>query len=57
MKNLTYHHTALARGYIRVGETRTESYNGRFGHGEKLFRHNPNSSRFCLVDYYIEEED
>ena len=26
MKKLTYHHTALARSYIHVGETRTEPY-------------------------------
>lgn len=56
MKKLTYHHTALSRGYIRVGETRTESYSGRFGTGQKIYKHNPSSSGYCIVEYWTEEE-
>lgn len=56
MKKLTYHHSALSRGYIRVGETRTESYSGRFGTGLKIYKHNPISSRYCVVEYWTEED-
>lgn len=56
MKELRFHHSALARGYVRVGETRKESYKGRFGTGEKVYKHNPDSSRYCIVEYWIEEE-
>ena len=56
MKKLTYHHTALSRGYIRIGETRTESYSGRFGTGLKIYKHNPSSSRYCIVEYWTKED-
>lgn len=56
-RNLTYHHTALARGYVRKkdGGYRYETYNGRFGEGIKVFRNCDYSSRFCEVDYYVKE--
>ena len=36
MKKLTFHHSALSRGYIRVGETKEETYKGRFGTGKRF---------------------
>lgn len=54
MNNLTFHHSALSRGYIRVGETKEETYNGRFGAGKKIYKHNPHSTRFCIVEYWLE---
>ena len=54
MKKLELHHEALARGYIRVGETKEEPYKGRFGVGKKVYKHNPNSSRYCIVEYWTE---
>ena len=57
MENTKYykHHTSLAVGYVRVGKTRMKKYNGRFGKGYKVFKHNDNSTRFCLVTYYVEK--
>lgn len=33
MDNVKYHHSAIARGYVRVGHQYDEEYNGRFGSG------------------------
>lgn len=55
MKKLTFHHSALSRGYIRVGETKEETYNGRFGVGKRIYKHNPLSSRYCIIEYWVEE--
>lgn len=55
-----YHHTALSRdygGYIPVGKEFKEPYSGRFGKGYVVYRHNPNSTYYCLKTYYIESED
>lgn len=49
----TLHHTALAKGYIKVGQEIREEYNGRFGTGYTVKTHNPNSTRFCFIAYYI----
>ena len=61
---LTFHHYALERGYIRKNEGRDEYYNGKFGVGIK--RHTPNwvtkknephkfhSNNYHLVEYYVE---
>lgn len=48
-----YHHTALTRGYVRVGQEIREEYNGKFGTGYTVKRHNNGSTRYCLIDYYI----
>lgn len=56
MKELRFHHSALHRGYIRVGMTIEESYKGRFGVGKKILKNNPRSSRYYIVEYWIEEE-
>ena len=56
MKELRFHHSALCKGYIRVSETIEVPYKGRFGVGKKIFKNNPLSSRFCIVEYWVEEE-
>lgn len=54
-KNYNYHHTSLTRGYVSVNETEgiKESYSGRFGTGYTIKRNNPNSTRYCYIDYYV----
>ncbi len=52
-----YHHTALSRGYQKKGTLSFEKYNGRFGKGYKVFTHNPNSTQYKIVYYYIKKED
>ena len=57
MKELRFHHSALCKGYIRVGETIEVPYKGRFGVGKKkIYKNNPLSSLYCIVEYWIEEE-
>lgn len=49
------HHTALCRGYVSVkaADGIRESYNGKFGEGYTVKTHNPNSTRYCNISYYI----
>ena len=54
MKNYKEHHTSLSRGYVRVGQKIKEEYNGRFGKGYTIKRHNPNSTQYCYITYYVE---
>ena len=54
---LVLHHIASDVGYVSnkiYGES--EVYDGRFGYGLKIRRNNPNSTRYCLVEYCILEE-
>lgn len=55
MAKYNYHHTALTRGYVSVKETEgiKERYSGRFGTGYTVKRHNPNSTFYCYIDYYV----
>lgn len=38
MDSYKFHHSALARGYVRVGHEVKEPYNGKFGRGYKLYK-------------------
>jgi hypothetical protein len=54
MKRYKYHHTALTRGYVSVkSEGVREDYTGRFGTGYTIKRNNPDSTRYCYIDYYV----
>lgn len=56
IKEVYLHHTSLSRGYVSVksiGEV--EPYKGKFGEGYKVKKHNPNSTRYCIVEYWIFE--
>ena len=55
MRNeLRLHHTALSRGYVKVAEDgMEETYNGRFGEGIKIYRHNTQSTQYCIVEYWV----
>lgn len=55
MKNCVFHHSALTRGYVSVkceGGI-VEKYEGKFGKGYTVKRHNPDSTRYCIVEYYV----
>lgn len=56
-KNYKFHHTALTRGYVSIKNTDgvKEEYNGKFGKGYTVKRHNSESTRYCFVDYYVEQ--
>jgi hypothetical protein len=54
MKNYKEHHTSLTRGYVKVNQQIKEEYNGRFGKGYTIKRHNPNSTQYCYITYYVE---
>lgn len=49
------HHTALTLGYVSIKATEgiCEPYKGRFGEGYTIRRHNPQSTRYCLITYYV----
>lgn len=53
------HHIATAPGYVSVKnkEGIKSPYKGRYGIGYTIRRHNPNSSRYCIIEYYIEVEE
>lgn len=54
MKKYEYHHTALTRGYVSVkSEGIKEEYAGKFGTGYTVKRNNPDSTRYCYIDYYV----
>ena len=56
-KTYEFHHTALTLGYVSVKnmEGIKEEYNGKFGKGYTVKRHNPESTRYCFIDYYVEQ--
>lgn len=48
------HHAALHRGYVsRKIAGYASEYKGRFGEGIIVYRPNFNSTRYCIVEYYI----
>lgn len=58
-KEYRLHHTATCRGYVSVKETAgiKEAYSGRFGTGYTVKRNNPDSTRYCYIDYYVAQSD
>ncbi len=56
IKGIEYkeHHTALCRGYVSVkNNDKPEPYDGRFGKGYTVKSHNPTSTRYCFITYYV----
>lgn len=49
-----FSHTSLTQGYIPKGTLKRVPYQGKFGKGVKVLSHNPNSTRYCFVSYYID---
>ena len=56
MKRYVKHQTSLTAGYIGVNKTEKRPYSGRFGKGYVKLTHNPDSTRFCFITYYVEED-
>ena len=54
-KQYKLHHTALCRGYVskKATEGIRERYKGRFGEGFTVKTHNPNSTYYCHISYYL----
>ena len=51
------HHTSKAQGYVSSkGAGYAVPYKGRFGQGYKHYTHNPDSTYYCYVTYYVWEE-
>lgn len=50
---LKFHHKALAAGYIKKNTTVEKDYCGRFGRGKVIYRNNPLSTRYCIVEYWL----
>lgn len=48
------HHTSLTRCYIsrKLPDGIRSPYAGKFGTGYTVKRSNPDSTRYCFVDYY-----
>jgi len=54
LKHCKYSHSALTRGYIsRKIYGRIVPYKGRYGTGYKVYSPNPDSTRYCIVSYYL----
>ena len=54
---LRFHHSAFAQGYVSAkGAGYAVPYKGRFGRGYKYYTHNPISTYYCYVSYYVWEE-
>ena len=55
-KEYKFHHMALFRGYVSVKseEGIINPYKGKFGKGYTVKTHNPNSTNYCYVSYYVE---
>lgn len=52
---LKFHHKALNSGYLSRShdENFAIPYSGIYGRGYKLFKSNPDSTRYVVVEYYI----
>lgn len=56
--NYPFHHQATTPGYISKKEYpqgKVEAYSGRFGKGYVILTHNNLSTKYCNIEYYIEE--
>lgn len=55
-RKYTEHHTSLCRGYVSVkdgGKDAPVPYKGKFGEGYTVKSHNPNSTQYCYITYYV----
>lgn len=51
--DLHFDHTSTTRGYVSTKLVHVDPYNGCFGVGVKVRRHNYNSTRYAYCDYYV----
>lgn len=53
-----YHHSAYIRGYVsRINYPDVRQYDGKYGRGVKVLLPNHRSTRYAVVEYYIQTED
>lgn len=54
-KEYKLHHTSLCLGYVskKATEGIRERYKGRFGEGFTVKFHNPSSTKYCFISYYV----
>lgn len=52
-KECMLHHSALSRGYIGVNKMSISAYDGKFGKGFTIDKHNPNSTNYFIREYWI----
>ena len=59
---MQYHHSSIAKGYVRKGQPITMPYKGKYGNG--MVKHIPNlecrihgrvSTNYHIIEYYIEQ--
>lgn len=52
-----YHHTASMRGYVsrKKLDGIKKPYSGKFGKGYVIIKPRFDSTQYCYVEYYIEE--
>lgn len=50
------HHSALERGYQTVKHDSLIPYDGKFGYGFKRYTHNPKSTQYVIITYYVLDE-
>ena len=55
--HLNWVQRSLACGYVSTKEVKIEEYDGRYGKGLKVYRNNPRSNRYCIVDYWVAYND
>jgi hypothetical protein len=55
---LYFHHRSTDNGYVskKIGYGIAEKYAGHFGSGVKIRRHNPKSTQYCIVEYWIRDQ-
>lgn len=54
-----FHHRSLVPGYVKKEFKDSgikEPYFGKFGIGYTISRYNPDSTRYKIVDYYIDDD-
>lgn len=55
--DLHFDHTATTREYVSTKLVHVDPYNGSFGVGVKVRRHNYDSTRYAYCDYYIYKKE
>jgi hypothetical protein len=50
-----FHHSSLCQGYVskKLPDGIKAPYRGRFGEGYTIKSHNPRSTLYCWISYYV----
>lgn len=49
--------TSLYKGYVSVKNMHICYYKGRYGEGYAIFTHSYSTSKYCVVEYFIKENE